>query len=57
MVDVALRVVMGYLYSNDVDAPSRAIPFHDGVLQSHTQFDTTFPYLKTPNPGAKGDGT
>ncbi len=57
VVDIALRVVMGYLYGNNTDAPSRNVPFHDAVLQSHTQFDTTFPYLKTPNPGAKGDGT
>ena len=57
VVDIALRVVMGYLYTNDIDAPSRNTPFHDAVLQSHTQFDTTFPYLKTPNPGALGNGT
>ena len=57
VVDISLRVVMGVLLGNNVDAPSRLTPFHDAVLQSHTQFDSTFPYLKTPNPGAKGDGT
>ncbi len=57
VVDIELRVAMGYLLSNDVDAPSRNVPFHDAVLQDVWQFDTKFPYLKTPNPGAKGDGT
>lgn len=56
-VDIELRVAMGYLLGNDVDAPSRKIPFHDAVLQDVSQFDPTFPYLKTPLPGAKGDGT
>ncbi len=50
-VDVALRVVMGILLSGN-DAPSGAIPFHDAVLQDDNQFDNTFPYLKTPNPGS-----
>jgi hypothetical protein len=57
VVDISLRVVMGYLYGNSVDAPARMIEFNDAVLQSHTQFDTTFPYFKTPNPGANGNGT
>lgn len=57
VVDIELRVSMGYLLGNNVDAPSRNVPFHDAVLQSASQFDTTFPYLKTPLPGAKGDGT
>ncbi len=56
-VDIELRVSMGYLLGNNVDAPSRAVPFHDAVLQTASQFDTTFPYLKAPLPGAKGDGT
>ena len=56
-VDIELRVSMGYLLGNSVDAPSRNVPFHDAVLQTATQFDVTFPYLKTPLPGAKGDGT
>jgi hypothetical protein len=50
VVDVALRVSMGALLSTDA-APSAAIPFHDAVLQSDSDFNASFPYLKTPNPG------
>ena len=50
VVDIALRVSMGALLSTDA-APSAAIPFHDAVLQDDSDFDGTFPYLKTPNPG------
>ncbi|MCP3139795.1 DUF4331 domain-containing protein [Pyxidicoccus xibeiensis] len=57
VVDIALRVSMGYLLANDTQAPSRNIPFHDAVLQDAAQFDAAFPYLRTPNPGANGDGT
>jgi hypothetical protein len=59
VVDISLRVAMGYLIPNatDAQAPSRNIPFHDAVLQDASQFDTAFPYLRTPNPGAHGDGT
>jgi hypothetical protein len=53
VVDIALRVSMGYLLANDTQAPSRNIPFHDAVLQDVSQFDTVFPYLRTPNPGAR----
>lgn len=56
-VDVELRVVIGYLFGDDAQAPSRNIPLHDAVLQDASQFDDVFPYLRTPNPGAKGDGT
>lgn len=51
VVDIALRVVEGILMSGN-DAPAGAIPFHDGVLQDASQFDSVFPYLKTPNPGS-----
>ena len=51
VTDVALRVSMGYLLGSTV-APSRAIPFHDAVLQNASQFDAAFPYLKDPNPGS-----
>ncbi len=51
VVDIALRVAMGYLLPSTV-APSRAIPFHDATLQNASQFDSTWPYLKTPLPGA-----
>lgn len=57
VVDIELRVSMGFLLGNNVDAPSRNVPFHDAVLQDASQFDTTFPYLRAPLPGAKGDGT
>jgi hypothetical protein len=50
VVDIALRVSMGALLSTN-DAPAAAIPFHDAVLQDDSDFDGTFPYLKTPNPG------
>jgi hypothetical protein len=50
VVDVALRVSMGVLLPND-SAPSGGIPFHDAVLQQSSDFDSTFPYLKNPNPG------
>lgn len=57
VVDIELRVAMGYLLADDTQAPSRNVPFHDAVLQDASQFDTAFPYLRTPNPGAHGDGT
>ncbi|RKG78852.1 DUF4331 family protein, partial [Corallococcus terminator] len=57
VVDIELRVAMGYLLADDTQAPSRNIPFNDGVLQDASQFDATFPYLRTPNAGANGDGT
>jgi hypothetical protein len=50
VVDIALRVMMGYLLPSTA-APSRAVPLHDAVLQDQAQFDTSFPYLKTPNSG------
>lgn len=57
VVDIELRVAIGYLLTNDTDAPARNVPLHDAVLQEAAQFDDVFPYLRTPNPGAKGDGT
>ncbi len=57
VTDIALRAVMGALLSNDTDAPARNVPFHDAVLQDASQFDVKFPYLTTPLPGAKGNGT
>lgn len=50
VVDIALRVVMGYLLPVTA-APSRLVELHDAVLQDQSQFDTAFPYLKTPNSG------
>ena len=57
VVDIELRVAMGYLLADDVQAPSRNVPFHDAVLQDSSQFDAVFPYLTVPNAGANGDGT
>jgi hypothetical protein len=66
VVDVALRVVMGALcYPIPVngqptdlglckpsDAPVGNVPFTDGAPVSAADFDTRFPYLRTPFPGA-----
>ncbi len=51
VVDIELRVAMGYLLPLNV-APSGQLPFTDATLQESAQFDTSFPYLVTPNPGA-----
>jgi hypothetical protein len=51
-VDIALRVVMGYLLPA-ADAPSGQLGFTDAVLQDDSQFDAAFPYLRTPMPGAQ----
>ncbi len=62
VVDAELRVAMGVLchafpgvYCNPADAPSGTLPFTDGTLQDASQFDTTFPYLRTPIPGSPND--
>lgn len=66
VVDVALRVVMGRLchpipvngtptdlgLCRPADAPVGTAPFTDGAPISAADFDTRFPYLRTPNPGA-----
>ena len=66
VVDIALRVVMGRLcYPIPVngtptdlglckpsDAPVGNAPFTDGAPVSAQDFDTAFPYLRTPLPGA-----
>jgi hypothetical protein len=51
-VDIALRVMMGYLLPM-ADAPSGQLAFTDASLQEAAQFDTAFPYLRTPTPGAR----
>lgn len=58
VVDVALRVVMGYLIpgagtgagSTGV-APVGDVPWTDAVLVNDTMFATKFPYFNTPNGG------
>jgi hypothetical protein len=59
VVDIALDVMMGYLLPKGQAAAyaTTATLFTDGVQQKDTQFDAAFPYLKTPNQGANGDGT
>lgn len=67
-VDIALRVVMGRLChpltigGNTVDlglctpanAPVGTVPFTDGAPVDAGDFDTVFPYLRAPLPGAGG---
>jgi hypothetical protein len=63
VVDAALRVSMGVLCTlNDptsfgcvaADAPSGGLALTDGGANvSDAQFDATFPYLRTPIPGAQ----
>ncbi len=57
VVDIELRAAMGYLLPNDTQAPSRNVPFHDAVLQDASMFDSSFPYLTMPLPGANGNGS
>jgi len=59
VVDIELRVAMGVLchafpgvFCTPADAPSGNLPFTDGTLQDASQFDSVFPYLKTPLPGS-----
>jgi len=57
VIDIALRVVMGVLCTVNIgchpaDAPVGAVPFTDGSPINAGYFDTTFPYLQTPYPGA-----
>src|SRR6185436_6057533 len=44
VVDIALRVVMGYLLPA-ADAPAGQVPFTDATIQEDAQFDAAFPYL------------
>lgn len=59
VVDIELRVAMGVLchafpgvFCSPADAPSGALPFTDGTLQDASQFDSVFPYLRSPLPGS-----
>lgn len=58
VVDISLRAMMGALYPDagdpDGDAPDGDKPFTDGANISAGDFDTSFPYLETPLPGATG---
>ena len=61
IVDISLRVVMGVLCTLNqpalfgcvpTDAPAGAAAFTDGASVNASFFDVTFPYLRTPLPGA-----
>jgi hypothetical protein len=53
VVDIELRVAMGYLLPPSANKPASAgLPYTDGVLVEDSQFDATFPYLTTPLPGS-----
>lgn len=60
VTDIELRVAMGALCHaipvaagcTPADAPSGTLPFTDGTLQDATQFDSVFPYLRSPRPGS-----
>jgi len=52
VVDMALRVVMGVLLDPAV-APSGQLPYTDGAYVDATMFDSVFPYVRDPFPGAQ----
>jgi hypothetical protein len=52
VVDMALRVVMGVLLPLNV-APSGQLPYTDGAYVDATMFDSVFPYVQDPHPGAQ----
>ncbi len=51
ITDLALRVVMGYLAPTG-DAPSGGLPFVDGAFLAPASFQSAFPDLNNPRPGA-----
>lgn len=51
VVDIELRVAMGVLLDESV-APNNNAPFTDGAIVSAQDFDSMFPYLKSPLPGS-----
>ena len=58
VVDIELRVAMGLLCHAGLgvcapgDATSGTLKFTDGALQEASQFNESFPYLKSPIPGS-----
>ncbi|MDN5566142.1 MAG: DUF4331 domain-containing protein [Psychrobacter sp.] len=61
VTDVSLRVAMGVLCYVGLEAKDSCVPtdaekgqsgFTDGVRKTAGDFDSVFPYLRTPNPGA-----
>ncbi len=53
VVDIELRVAMGALIPDATVAPNNTAPLTDGTPVSAADFDERFPYLRSPNPGAK----
>ena len=51
VVDIALRVVMGYVIPASL-APSGTVPLVDGATMDAVEFDLGFPYLKPPMAGS-----
>jgi hypothetical protein len=51
VVDISLRAVMGVLLDQTV-APSGQLPYTDGAAVDASDFDATFPYLRTPLAGS-----
>ncbi len=59
VVDIELRAAMGVLchafpgvFCSPADAPSGNLPFTDGTIQDAAQFDSVFPYLRSPHGGS-----
>ncbi|HTF88735.1 MAG TPA: DUF4331 domain-containing protein [Planctomycetota bacterium] len=52
VVDMSLRVVMGVLLDLSV-APSGQLAYTDGAFVDATMFDSVFPYVLDPHPGAQ----
>jgi hypothetical protein len=50
IVDIELTVLLGY-FVPQASAPFGGTVLHDAVLNEASQFDDTFPYLKTPYSG------
>jgi Domain of unknown function (DUF4331) len=50
VVDIELSVLLGYFVPRS-DAPAGGTILHDAVLNTETQFDPNFPYLKNPHSG------
>jgi hypothetical protein len=51
VVDISLRVAMGALLT-PAQAPDGQLPYTDEAYVDATMFDTVFPYLRSPLPGA-----
>jgi Domain of unknown function (DUF4331) len=50
IIDIELSVLLGYFVPRS-DAPAGGTVLHDAVLNTESQFDPNFPYLKNPHSG------